>query len=172
MVDLQGDRDAPYGLFQTLQLTKGRGNTMEINFDEMVPVQGDGLARRQGSRTSGPNPFLDKGWLQESYENGKDYQFGPVSGDQVEYTTQILQLDGSKIDGAVRSKYTGDLADVIGLIRAASNKLGIGAVVQVVPAANERGKAIKGQWFVKYVGKDRKAPRKPKDAAHKAQDAA
>jgi len=131
---------------------------MAINFDEMVPVAGAGISKRASSRTSGPNPFLDKGWLKQSFEEGKDYQFGPVTGDQVEYTVQ----DGSKSAGQVRQKYTGDLADVITLIRAASNKLGIGAIVQVVPAANERGKPIKGQWFVMYLGKTRKAPRKPK----------
>jgi len=131
---------------------------MAINFDEMVPVPGAGISKRASSRTSGPNPFLDKGWLKQSFDEGKDYDFGPVTGEQVEYTVSKGEAQGVQ----TRQKYTGDLADVITLIRAASNKLGIGAIVQVVPAANERGKPIKGQWFVRYIGKTRKAPRKPK----------
>ena len=131
---------------------------MAFTFDDQANTVGQGMGKRASSRTSGPNPFLSL--LQKSYEDSKDQQYGPVAGEQVDYTVK----EGSKSAGQTRQKYTGDLAEVISLIRAASNKLGIGAIVQVVPAVNQRGNAIKNQWFVKYMGKDRKAPRKPKDA--------
>jgi hypothetical protein len=130
---------------------------MALDFDTMAPTQGSGLARRTGTKSAGPNPFLDKGWLLESYNTGKDYQFGPVAGEYADYTVK-----GGKSAGQVRKQATGDLADVISLIRAASNKLGIGAVVQVVEAQNDKGRTIKGQWYVLYLGKQRKAPRRAK----------
>lgn len=143
---------------------------MAIDFEAMTPVAGTGMGKRATSRTSGPNPFLDKGWLMESYNTGKDYQFGPVSGDVEEYKTElkkdgeiVLDENGNAVY-VTRSKYLGDLSTIVGMIRAASNKLNIGSIIQVVPAANERGKPIKGQWFVMYIGKERKASRKSRTA--------
>lgn len=120
---------------------------MPIDFTAIEPVRGSGLTPRKGSRTSGPNPFLDEGWLLRSYESGQDEEI-TVAG---KYETVVRERGDHA--GEEVEKLTGDAADVVAMLRSASNKLGIGVIIQVVPAKR------KGQMTVKYLGKERKQRR-------------
>lgn len=119
---------------------------MPIDFSTVQPVQGSGLTPRKGSRTAGPNPFLDEGWLYRSYETGEDEEI-TVPGKYVTVIRERGEHAGEEIQ-----KLTGDAADVVAMLRSASNKLGIGVIVQVVPAK-------RGYMTVKYLGKERKQHR-------------
>jgi hypothetical protein len=119
---------------------------MALNLAELAPQPGAGMTPRRASRTSGPNPFLDNGWLEESYTNGQDYEVGPVSG---WYEEGVIQR-GERA-GEPTTRLAGDAATVVSMLRTAANKLGIGVTIEVVPA--KRGKNM---VIVKYMGKTRK----------------
>lgn len=116
-----------------------------------APVKGEGLPGQD--RMSGqPNPFLDEGWLETSYDEGEDHVTGPYTGD-----VEVYQIsEGKKNAGMNAKRYQGDLKVVINMIREAANKLDIGVTIRVVPAVNGNGKVVKGQWMVHYQGKERK----------------
>lgn len=124
---------------------------MPLDISALAPKPGQGMTPRRATRTSGPNPVLDNGWLQESYDTGQDYEVGPLSGKVVEYT-----ITKGENKGETGEKLTGDAADAVTMIRQAAGKLGLGVSVEVVPAANGRGKEIPGQYMVKYLAKNRK----------------
>lgn len=129
---------------------------MPLDFTTLEPVQGSGLSKRKGSRVAGPNPFLDNEWLLRSYESGQDEEV-TVDG---KYETVIAERGLHEGEEVVR--LTGDAADVVAMLRSASNKLGIGVRVEVVPDA-ETWFALparrKGQITVKYLGVNRKQRR-------------
>lgn len=130
---------------------------MPLNFDTMVPSDGPGMSR--GSRANGPNPFLEKGWLWQSYEEGKDKVFGPITGAQEEYTVQ----KGASA-GQTKTRWTGDVATVISFLRSAADHQNIGVQVEVVQALNERERPIKGMYVVQYLGRERQIrPRRKTD---------
>lgn len=127
-----------------------------MDLTNLEPVQGSGLSKRKGSRVAGPNPFLDNEWLLRSYENGQDEEV-TVDG---KYETVIA--DRGQHAGEEVTRLTGDAAEVVAMLRSASNKLGIGVRVEVVPDA-ETWFALparrKGQIVVKYLGVNRKQRR-------------
>ena len=118
---------------------------MALDLSTITPQAGSGMTPRRASRTSGPNPFLDNGWLEESYNTGQDYEVGPVAGT---YEDGVIQR-GERA-GEPTTRLVGDAATVVSMLRTAANKLGIGVSIEVVPTKR------KGQVIVKYVGKDRK----------------
>ena len=127
---------------------------MPLDFDTMEPREGSGIIRTRGPRTTGPNPFLDKGWLWDSYETGKDKEVGPIAGVLVETV-----VSRGATAGQPTTKWTGDVATVISMLRTAAEKQGLGVSIEVVPATNERGRELKGQFTVKYLGKERRQRR-------------
>lgn len=124
---------------------------MPLDISALTPKPGQGMTPRRATRTKGPNPFLDEGWLQASYDSGQDYEVGPLSGKVVEY-----EITKGEHKGETGEKLTGDAADAVTLIRQAAAKLGLGVAVEVVPATTARGKEIAGQYIVKYLAKNRK----------------
>lgn len=115
-----------------------------LDLTTLAPVVGAGLSPRRASRTSGPNPFLDNGWLESSYDTGQDYEV-TVPGQYIDDTIKR----GERV-GEPTQRLTGDAATVVSMLRTAANKLGIGVSIEVVPAKR------KGQMTVKYLGKERK----------------
>lgn len=129
---------------------------MPIDFESVAPVLGSGMTKRKGSRVAGPNPFLDNGWLLQSYEEGQDYEF-PAAG---KYET-VIATRGLH-EGEEVTKLTGDAADVVALLRSAGNKLGIGVRIELVPNAEEwfaMSARRRGPIVVKYLGQERKQRR-------------
>jgi hypothetical protein len=130
---------------------------MAIDFDTMKPTDGTGLTSRRGPRTAGPNPFLERGWLKESYDQNvkkfphPDKVFGPVQGKLVETTISR----GDRI-GEPTTKWTGDVQAVISLLRTAADKMGIGVSIEIVPARTARNQERAGWFDVKYLGKVRR----------------
>lgn len=124
---------------------------MALDLDALTPVQGSGMSGRRATRTSGPNPFLDNGWLWASYESGQDYEVPPVQGEFGDYTIQ--RGDNA---GQIGQRWSGDVAAVISMIRTAADKQNIGVSIEVVPAVDARGRERKGWFVVKYLGKERK----------------
>jgi len=119
-----------------------------LNLDEIEPTVGSGLARR--TRNTGPNPFLDKGWLENSYNEEQDYDCPPVQGELVMTTVQKGENAGKPA-----KKWTGDVQTLISLLRSAAEKLEIGVYIQVLPALDARNRERKGWWVVKYMGKEK-----------------
>lgn len=154
-----------------------------MDFSTLAPVRGTGLTRRSSGREAGPNPFLDNGWLKESYDlhmtngspEGADFEV-TVPGSWV----SAVKLRG-KNKGAAYEKLTGDAASVVRMLRDAADKLEIGVAIECVPAIrvvnagkrNERVEEIDGMVTVKYLGKERKvyAAREDTDTNGEAPDA-
>lgn len=121
-----------------------------MDLGALAPTPGSGMSRRRGTRTAGPNPFLDEGWLQQSYDDGQDYEL-VVKGWWIDDT--IKRGDRA---GEPTTRLQGDAAEIVSLLRSAAAKLGIGVSVEVVPALGKNGKELKDTVVVKYLGKDRK----------------
>src|SRR5712691_6577706 len=126
---------------------------MALDLSTMTPTAGNGLSRKSRGRTTGPNPFLEQGLLYKSYEEGQDYWVGPFAGAQEEYVIGR----GDKA-GQTGLRWTGEVAEVISLIRRTSNELQIGVAVDVQPAKH------KGHFMSGYLGKERKQRRDKSDS--------
>lgn len=120
---------------------------MPLDLENLMPAVGTGLTKRKGSRVAGPNPFLDNDWLLDSYKTGTDYEITVAGKYEIVVATRGVH-EGEEVE-----RLTGDAADVVALLRSASNKLGIGVRIEVVPARR------KGQLTVKYLGVERKQRR-------------
>jgi hypothetical protein len=131
---------------------------MPLDFDTIEPRDGTGIVRSRGPRATGPNPFLDKGWLWESYETSKDKEVGPIAG----ILTDTVVSRGATA-GQPTQKWTGDVATVISMLRTAAEKQGIGVSIEIIPATTARGREITGQYTVKYLGKERRQRRTADD---------
>lgn len=121
---------------------------MALDLSALAPTPGNGLSRKARGKTAGPNPFLEQGLLFKSYEEGQDYWVGPFAGAQEDYVIQR----GDKT-GQTGQRWTGEVAEVISLIRRASNELQIGVAIDVQPTKR------KGQYMIGYLGKQRKQRR-------------
>lgn len=119
---------------------------MALDLSALTPVEGSGMSPRRNTRTAGPNPFLDNGWLLKSYEEGQDYEIGPVSGWYEDTTIQRGERAGEPTQ-----KLVGDAAQVVSMLRTAANKLDIGVSIEIVPGKR------KGTVVIKYLGKERRA---------------
>jgi hypothetical protein len=84
--------------------------------------------------------------LETSYQEGKDYEVGPIPGWYEDGTI----MRGERA-GEPTQRLAGDAATVVSMLRTAANKLNIGVSIEVVPA--KRGKNM---VIVKYMGKERK----------------
>lgn len=126
------------------------------------PQKAEPIVRTREGRASGPNPFLDEGWLQESYDT--EETMSVIVGGHWEERQRmnrqkelLYEADGSP---AMQTVLVGDAATAVALIRRAADFLGIGVVVDPVPAVSDKtGRELKGQVEVRYKGKERKAPR-------------
>lgn len=131
---------------------------MALDLSTLAPVPGTGLTRRSSGREAGPNPFLDNGWLLNSYETEQDFEV-TVGG-----TWERAVKTRGKHKGQEYDKLVGDAATVVRMLRDAADKLEIGVAIECVPAVkivnegkrNERTEDIPGQVTVKYLGKTRK----------------
>lgn len=133
---------------------------MAIDITKLAPVKGEGMAPRSvhRERTEQPNPFLDNGWLKESYDTNTDYQ---VTVDGTWEESKVLK--GPR-KGEPMERLTGEAADVTLMLRNAANRLGIGVSIQYsIPtykSGKNKGEEIAGKVTVHYLGKERKRPRK------------
>jgi len=131
-----------------------------------APSKGTGLAPRVGTRTAadtGPNLFLDNGWLQQSFDEKQDYQV-TVDGSWVESEFKKGPNKGQKTE-----KLTGDAYLVVRQLRDAAAKLGIGVTIQYsIPTKKVKGidTDIPGKVTIHYMGKPRKAARKAAPVAN------
>ena len=132
---------------------------MALDLDTLDPRDSSPIVRNRQGRTAGPNPFLDKGWLQESFDEGayegekwigKPKEVGPLTGEEVD---TVVGRGATK--GQATKKWTGDVFTVMSMLRTAAEKLGIGCAIQVVPALDGRNRELKGKWTVKYSARER-----------------
>jgi|SRR5882672_3030802 len=121
-----------------------------MDLSAIQPTEGAGLSPRRNSRVTGPNPFLDNDWLENSYTDGKDYEV-TVPG----FWEEGKVTRGKRI-GEPISRLRGDASTVVSLLRSAADYLGIGVAIETVPAVNARGQERKGFVTVKYLGKTRR----------------
>lgn len=130
-----------------------------MDLANLAPAVGPGLVRRVNTRAPaerGPNPFLDNGWLQASYDTGKDY-FVTVDGG---WEPSVIKKGPQR--GEPTERLSGDAAEVVKLIRDAADKLNIGVAIQYsIPTRKVKGNEvdIAGKVTIHYLGKRRKERR-------------
>lgn len=137
---------------------------MALDFTNITPTRTVMPADTRGRQAvdRGPNPFLDEGWLRETYDSGEGAEI-TVAGALETYEGTIRATK----ETVTKRKLTGDAAEAVRMIREAADKLGLGVrVVTTVggPGVKDnQGRAVrKGMVLVQYLGQTRKAPRKTK----------
>ena len=132
---------------------------------ELTIRPGSGLTRRTYTRETEANPFLDNGWVWQSYEMHRDN--GPEGADfevDAEGHWEEATRTRGKRKGEKYMKLVGQAATYVRWIREAADKHEIGVAIQVEQAVkvtnagkrNERTEDIPGQVLVKFLGKERK----------------
>jgi hypothetical protein len=122
-----------------------------MDLTALTPKTSDWTPSRPGRKsTEKTNPFVDNGWLQKSFDEGQSYAVS-VPGTRETKTTP--NREGETV---TREVLTGDAATVVRLLRAASNKLGVGVSIDVTEAKR------RGYMDIRYLAQKRKV-RKPKD---------
>lgn len=111
--------------------------------------------RINGGRESGPNPFIDEGWLDESYQTG-EARAVDVPGT---WETRVKKTADGEPDGE-REVLVGEAGKVVSQLRAAARFLDIGVAIDTRPAKYKNGKDIVGIVTVTYVGKEPKNTKK------------
>lgn len=121
------------------------------------PQKAEPIVRTREGHT-GPNPFLDNGWLEESYQSGDTMSVIASGGweERQKTTKQREPQFDEEGNPIMHTVLVGDAATAVSLIRRAADYLGIGVKIDAVPATNERGRELKNQVEVKYLGKERK----------------
>lgn len=118
--------------------------------------------RGRAAADRGPNPWLDRGWLQASYDSGMGKEL-VLPGKFEEYQGKVRETG----ETVAKTKLIGDASEAVTMIREAADKLGLG--VRVVTTAggpgvkDATGASVKrGFILIQYLGQKRKAPRKAK----------
>ncbi len=135
-----------------------------------TPEDAEDIIQRRG-RSTEPNPFLDEGWLEESYQQGKTKAIVVAGGWETRQKLtrvgkgQPLEpaFDEETGDPILHDVLTGDAATAVALIRRAADYLGIGVSVIAEPVTGPRGKVVAGQVRVRYLGKERKQRREEEE---------
>lgn len=157
----------------------------DFDFDAITPQPTEIVRTPRGraAQDTGPNPFLDKGWLMESYQTGEGRQvvvpggieeYRPVVREHLHTWAELngyvsengklkdgarqayLEAHNGQGEGDVKTRPTGVGAQVVKWIRDAANKLEIGATIQWETAK-------RGHVAIKYLGQDRKHKRSEDD---------
>lgn len=132
-----------------------------------APVAGGGMSGRASTAKS--NPFLDEGWLLQSWEDevdlfvngdgpdavvklsGGEFVVGSVQGGTEEYV-----MTRGKNAGGTATRYTGEVKDIVYLLNQAAQKLDIGVRIRVYPAVSAaNGRPLKDRSVVHYMAKER-----------------
>jgi hypothetical protein len=158
------------------------------NFDfstlKPEPAKLERTPRGRAAQDRGPNPFLDEGWLKESYEApegnrgrhvivpGAIEEYRPVVREHLHTWAELngwvkpngvlkngardayLEANGGQGEGEIKTRPTGVAADVVRMLRQAANMLEIGVAIQWKPAK-------KGHVEIVYEGQERKHKGEP-----------
>lgn len=123
---------------------------MALDFDTQAPTVATApLAKRTATRTAGDNPFVSRGWLLESYNEGKTMDFVAEGGYET-YQRKTKAEDGTVVL-VDADRMGGDAGVVTAMLRRAADELNIGVTIQYAKGPR------KGTVIVKYLGKARKA---------------
>src|SRR5690242_7488798 len=104
-----------------------------MDLTTLTPRATDWTPNRPGRKSSeeGPNPFLENGWLKESYDKGQAYSvtvpgaFEDQQATRNDNGTRVPAFDESG-QPVMKSVLTGDAATVVKMLRKAGESLKIG----------------------------------------------
>jgi hypothetical protein len=140
---------------QATNASPRRGKVKKMDLTALAPEPTE-MTARKATRSAGPNPFLDNGWIRQSYDTSTAYQV-TVAGEWQDKPVKAKNDAGEMVEtGEIRPTLTGDAANVVYLVRQAAEKEGLGVRVETVQATRKNGNPIAGQVTVKYQGIARK----------------